>query len=77
LAVAERLLEIPLDSITAKEIRKEERALPRWRGVTYLELDTSAAYQEAARVIAKRHGFARVHLDAYWWGVRNDAGERD
>jgi hypothetical protein len=70
LGAAERLLEIPLDSITAKEIRKESPALPRWLGVRHLEPDRSAAYQEAALVIARRHGVARVHLDAYWWGVR-------
>jgi hypothetical protein len=70
LAAAERLLEIPLDSITAKEIRKEARGLPRWRGVRYLEPHKSTAYQEAALVIARRHGLVRVPLDAYWWGVR-------
>lgn len=70
LAAAERLLEIPLDSITAKEIRREAPALPRWLGVRHLDPDRSAVYQEAALLIAKRHGVARVHLDAYWWGAR-------
>jgi len=67
---AERLLEIPLDSITSKQIRRV-REVPPWPGVKYLTAeDTSAAYQDAAVSIAKKYGFARVHLDAYWWGVR-------
>ena len=70
LSVAERLLEIPLDSITAKQIRKRLPELPRWRGVKYLDPQTSAAYQAAALLIGEREGVARVHLDAYWWGVR-------
>jgi len=70
LSAAERLLEIPLDSITAKHIRKHVPELPRWRGVRHLDPHTSAAYQAAALLIAERKGVARVHLDAYWWGVR-------
>jgi hypothetical protein len=71
LAAAERLLEIPLDSITSKRIRREVPELPRWPGVRHLDADTSAAYQAAALVIARQHGVARVHLDAYWWGARD------
>jgi hypothetical protein len=71
LSLAERLLEIPLDSITAKQIRKRMPQLPRWQGVRHLDPHTSAAYQAAALLIAKREGVARVHLDAYWWGVRD------
>jgi len=74
LVAAERLLEVPLDSITAKRIRREAPALalalPRWRGVRHLDPDRSAAYQEAALVIARQRGIARVHLDADWWGAR-------
>jgi hypothetical protein len=70
LSAAERLLEIPLDSITAKQIRKRVPGLPRWRGVKYLDQQTSAVYQAAALLIAEREGVARVHLDAHWWGVR-------
>ena len=70
LKAAERLFEIPLDSITAKQIRREVPAVPRWPGVKYLDPASSAVYQAAALDIAKRHGVARVHLDAYWWGAR-------
>jgi hypothetical protein len=71
LNAAERFLEIPLDSITAKQIRKEAPELPCWPGVKYLDPHTSAAYQAAALFIARHYGVARVHLDAYWWGVRD------
>ena len=64
-------LEIPLDSITAKQIRRKVPELPRWPGVKYVDPRTSAAYQAAALFIAREHGVARVHLDAYWWGARN------
>jgi len=70
LASAEGLLEIPLDSITAKHLRKAAPELPRWRGVRHLDPHVSAAYQAAALLVAKRERTARVHLDAYWWGAR-------
>jgi hypothetical protein len=71
LAAAARFLEIPLDSITAKRIRSAVPELPRWPGVKYLDPHMSAAYQAAALLIARQHGVARVHLDAYWWGARD------
>jgi hypothetical protein len=70
LTTAEGLFEIPLDSITAKRIRKAAPKLPRWRGVRYLDPQVSAAYQAAALLVAKRKCMSRVHLDAYWWGAR-------
>ena len=54
-----------------RDKRSEEMPdLPRWPGVRYLDPQTSAAYQAAALVIARRHGVSRVHLDAFWWGGR-------
>lgn len=70
LTAAEGLLEIPLDSITAKHIRQAKPELPRWLGVKHLDPRVSAAYQAAALLVAKRKRTARVHLDAYWWGAR-------
>jgi hypothetical protein len=70
LVSAERLLEIPLDSITATRLRHEAPDLPRWLGVRHLDPHVSAAYQAAALLVAKRERTARVHLDAYWWGAR-------
>ena len=71
LIAMERFLEIPLDSITSKRIRKKAPELPRWLGVKHLSPDTSAAYQAVALLIAKRRHMARVHLDASWWGSRD------
>jgi hypothetical protein len=66
----ESLLELPLDSITAKELKKASnyRELARWPGVSGLKPETSASYQAVAERVAKRRGIARVHLDVYWWG---------
>lgn len=70
LTLAERFLEIPLDSVTARHILEADPELPRWRGVRHLKPDVSAVYQAAAVLVAKRERIARVHLDAYWWGTR-------
>lgn len=50
LTAAEHILEIPLDSLTAKSIRAQVPGLPRWPGVRYLKPTESLAYQSAARV---------------------------
>jgi hypothetical protein len=70
LAPAEPLLELPLDSITARylALHSPRRALPRWPGVRNLTPETSDAFQAAARRVAAARGVAVVHLDAYWWG---------
>ena len=70
LAKAERVMEIPLDSITATILREEMPELPRWYGVKHLTPEVSFAYQTAAQLLAERRGVARVHLDADWWGAR-------
>jgi N-glycosylase/DNA lyase len=72
---AEGLLEIPLDSITAKQLQDElGRNLPRWPGVRRLTKAISDVYQEGARRVAAHRGIAPLHLDTYWWGGdRQDA----
>ena len=66
---AESLLEIPLDSITAKRLHAELGSkLPRWPGVRHLTEPVSDVYQEAARRVAVNRRIAPVHLDTYWWG---------
>jgi hypothetical protein len=69
---AERYLELPMDSVIAKRMRKEARgySLPSWRGVKRLSPGTSDQYQRIASRLATRQGTARVHLDAFWWGTR-------
>lgn len=74
LDAAEQFYELPLDSITARCLREEDRAgrLPRWHGVTHLTREVSDQYQAAAAAIASARSVARVHLDAYWWGDRRN-----
>ena len=71
---AERLLELPLDSVTAHQLKKEtgKRALPPWPGVNRLKPRLNDRFQGAALRIAKSKGLARVHLDALWWSVSRD-----
>lgn len=70
---ARTLLELPLDSITAKRLREHagRNQLPRWRGIKHLEKATSEIYQQHAEIVAKERKIERVHLDAFWWGRRD------
>ena len=65
---AEQFLEVPLDSIVAGKIREFERGVPPWKNIRDLDYDTNEAYQNVATWIAEANGFARIHLDAVWWG---------
>jgi hypothetical protein len=71
---AEEFLELPLDSITAKELRKAagRGQLPRWLGVRKLTKDVSADYQAVALEEARNEKKARVHLDAKYWAANRD-----
>lgn len=67
----EFLLELPLDSITAKKLRAlPNGGLPPWPGVKHLRWPVSSQFQAAALAHAQEKGIARVHLDAVWWGHR-------
>jgi hypothetical protein len=72
----EELFELPIDSITAQRLRGcvGRGQLPPWLGVKRLEPETSDLYQATAQGVAAGRGIARVHLDAYWWGVRDTKG---
>jgi N-glycosylase/DNA lyase len=61
-------LEIPLDSIVMRAIRRvsSDRSLVEI-GVSALQPEISCAYQNAASGIAQNCGIARVHLDLIWW----------
>jgi len=74
LRAIEKLLEIPLDSVTAKALKRASGrgCLPRWPGVRHLTPEVSAAFQAAARSEAARQGIARVHLDAFMWSQSRD-----
>jgi hypothetical protein len=69
---AERFFEVPLDSISGTQLFRESgRVLPKWPGVRRLDRTTSDLYQAVAAAAAKKAGFARIHLDAIWWGTRD------
>jgi hypothetical protein len=63
----EKYMEIPLDSFVGKELREEDRGLPRWDAVIRLTPEVSAQFQGVASRVAKREGTARVHLDVLYW----------
>jgi hypothetical protein len=65
----EHLLELPMDSFTARALRErcERRALPRWKGVSHLTPDANAVYQSFASKVAAQEDIHRVHLDVFYW----------
>lgn len=68
----EPYLEIPLDSITADNVKRAagRGVLPVWPGVKHLKMQLSDRMQSAASKQALVIGIHRVHLDTYWWGLR-------
>jgi hypothetical protein len=62
LAGLERLLELPLDSLTVVGMKKRSpaRSLPRWRGVKHLTPEHSASFQERALAIAESESTSRA-----------------
>ena len=71
----EAFLEVPLDSITAKQLKKAagRRGLPKWVGVKYVTPAFNSLFQANAAQLAAERSVARVHLDAYWWSASRDA----
>jgi hypothetical protein len=74
----EHYLELPLDSITSRELRKRAGRghLPRWPGIKHLSLSTSDEYQQCAQSVAQSLGIARIHLDTLWWTRPAELGIR-
>jgi hypothetical protein len=72
LSIAEKFMELPLDSISAGFLFKEapKLSLPKWPGVKYNTPELSIQYQAFASRLAAKAGVARVHLDTYVWGER-------
>jgi len=70
----EEVLEIPLDSITAKHIKQvvNRGELPAWPGVKHVTPTLSAQFQDIAATEAAKHKVARIHLDAVWWSQSRD-----
>ncbi len=74
LLLAEEFYEIPLDSITARELQRAagHGRLPHWPGVKHVDPALSAKFQSAALTESIKHGIARLHLDALWWSASRD-----
>ena len=77
LLLAEEFYEIPLDSITATELKRSagHGRLRPWPGVKHVTPQLSSEFQNAALLESKRRGIARLHLDAYWWAFSRDENE--
>lgn len=70
----EAFFELPLDSITAVQLKRAagRGKLPAWPGVKHLTPPLSAKLQDAASAEAARRGIKRIHLDAIWWSASRD-----
>lgn len=65
-----RWLEVPLDSVVARELRRDagRGVLPRWRGLEWLDQQDSEKFQEHAREYASACKLPiTVFLDNYLW----------
>ena len=60
-----KLLEIPLDKYTSKEIKKGTNLI--WPSIRKLDAKTNLAFQLEANKIAQKENIARVNLDIKWW----------
>jgi hypothetical protein len=77
LARAEKLFDMPLDRITAANLREKfDGPLTRWRSVKWTDSDLSREYQAAALAVATVNGLSRVHLDALWWSQSRDTKKK-
>lgn len=74
LARSESSFEIPLDSITALNVKRAgaRGALPGWPGVKHVTPALNDQFQRAAALEAARERLARVHMDAVWWSQSRD-----
>lgn len=69
LHLAESFFEVPVDSVVAKELRREfpKRPFGSWPGLKGLTKDEHTRYQDCAKELADKCGIACVHLDAKLW----------
>lgn len=70
LAKIGRWLEVPLDSVVARELKKgtSRGVLPRWKGLENVDQEDSERYQARAREYARACELpATVFLDNYLW----------
>jgi hypothetical protein len=73
LHLSEGNFELPMDSLTARKLRAAGNdAAPRWCSVRELDSTENAVFQQLAAQEGSQRGMARIHLDAFWWGLRED-----
>ncbi|MFH2139014.1 MAG: hypothetical protein ABII88_11000 [Candidatus Omnitrophota bacterium] len=63
----EHYLELPLDSYTAKGLRKLNKNLPKWRSIKTLTKEENKQFQIFAANYAKSENIAKIHLDIKFW----------
>lgn len=62
------LLEVPVDSFTAKHLKKHDPTLPaKWSGLKRVTKEHHKEYQYAASMIAKKWKVNRVDLDIFFF----------
>ena len=68
-STVERWLEVPLDGVVARELRRRagRGALPHWPTLRRLTPQEHAAYQEFALRLARDWQVSRVDIDIYLW----------
>lgn len=74
IADSEEWMEIPLDGLVAKALKRKGKrgGLPHWPGINGLTPEVSARFQTFARDIAAEQGISRVHLDMRLWTTERE-----
>jgi hypothetical protein len=74
LAQLEDWMEIPLDGLVARSLKRRagRGKLPRWPGINELTAGVSSSFQAFAREIADQEGISRVHLDMRLWSEERE-----
>jgi hypothetical protein len=69
LNIREEWMEIPLDNLIAKKLKKQDKLgkLPAWRGIKRLKPKDSIIFQEFAKDWASEENTTRVRLDMRLW----------
>jgi len=75
---SEEWLELPLDGLVAKALKRvgPREGLPPWPGLNRLTPEISAKYQIFARLVASEQGISRVHLDMRLWTTEREGNRK-
>jgi hypothetical protein len=75
----EHVLEVPLDNVVERKLRKfgrnrqmfSDEEFPKWNGIKRLDSMNSEKYQKVAQTVAKQRGIPRGRLDIALWEPAN------